>query len=159
MHHLEIAAGAAAKLAVAAGIGAVLVMQEQERKAHLGHLDRAELDAAGRVPLADRVIAVAGDRAAAAGPRLEQMPDEAAARARVLALDGDAEAAAPAAHDAIGAGRRQRHHDRLDDLVRAVARAHGHGRPSLAHTIVPGRALTVSGRSEPAFFGMSGSIR
>src|SRR3954471_5713795 len=33
------------------------------------------------------------------------------------------------------------------------------GRPSSAHTTVPCFAITLSGRSAPAFFGMSASIR
>ena len=45
-------ADAAAVLPVAAGSGAELVMLERERKAHLRHLDGAELDAARRLPLA-----------------------------------------------------------------------------------------------------------
>ena len=39
-------------------------------------------------------------------------------RARIRALDGDAEAPPPAGHRAIRAGRRQRLDDRLDDLLR-----------------------------------------
>ncbi len=40
--------------------------------------------------------------------------------ARVASLDRDAEAAAPAGHRALGAGRRQRLDDRLEDLLGAV---------------------------------------
>ncbi len=57
------------------------------------------------------------------------MPDEIAPVARVLARDGDAEAAAPAGHGAIGTGRRQRLDDRLDDLLAAMVGGERHRRP------------------------------
>src|SRR5262249_7702975 len=49
----------AAELPLAAGVGAKFVPLEQQRKARLGHLAAAELQAAHRVPLADRRPAVA----------------------------------------------------------------------------------------------------
>ena len=50
-------------------------------------------------------------------------------RARVLALDRDAKAPAPAGHRAIGTGRRQRLDDGLDDLLPAMIGRQGHRRP------------------------------
>ena len=46
-HQIERDAEPAAKLAVAAGVGAEFVMAEIQGKAHFGDLDAAELDAAG----------------------------------------------------------------------------------------------------------------
>jgi hypothetical protein len=63
------------------------------------------------------------DEAPAARARMEKVPDEGTARARILALDRDAEAPAPAGHRAVRAGRRERLDDRLDDFLRAVAGA------------------------------------
>src|SRR4051794_29762790 len=95
-HHVEGDAESAAKLTIAAGAGAEFVMTEVEREAHLGHFDAAELQAANAVPFADRGITVATRRCATTGPRLKHVPDEIAATPRVLALDGDTEAPAPA---------------------------------------------------------------
>src|SRR5262249_6918325 len=105
-HHVEGNAEPAAELAVAAGAGAEFMKAEVKRKAHFGDLDAAEFQAAHTVPLADRRITVAAGRGAAAGTGLEHVPDEIAAIARVLALDGDAEAAAPTGHGALRTGRR-----------------------------------------------------
>ena len=102
---LQVAARAAAKAPVAAAVRPELVTPEEQREAHLGNLQAAELDAARGLPLARARPAVAGRRGAAAGPRLEQMPDEGLARARIDALDRDAEAAAPTRHGALRAGR------------------------------------------------------
>src|SRR5205085_3960410 len=74
--HFEHAARAAAILAVAARVGAELVLLEEQREAHLGDLEAAELDAAGGLPLAGARPAVARGRRTAARPRLEEMPDE-----------------------------------------------------------------------------------
>ena len=93
--HLELGAGAAAQAAVAAAVRPELVAPEEQRKAHLGDLEAAELDAAGCLPLAGRRPAVARDRGAAAGPRLEQVPDERVAAARIGALDRDPKAPCP----------------------------------------------------------------
>ena len=98
-------------------------------------------------------------RGAAARPRLEHVPDEASAGARIAALDGDAEAPTPAGHRAIRAGGRQRLDDRLDDLLPQWLVHKVTGAPALAHTTVPGLAITSSGRKVPSFFGVSGSIR
>ena len=118
--HFELRARPAAIAAVAAAVGAELMAPEEQRKAHLVHLDAAELDAARRLPLAGGRPAVAGRGGAAAWPRLEQMPDERLGCARVDALDGDAEAPPPAGHGALRTSRRQRADDRLDDLLAAV---------------------------------------
>ena len=125
---LELAARTAAVASVAAAVGAELVAAEMQGKAHLLHLDAAELDAAGGLPLASTRPAVARRRAAAAGARLEQMPDERLLGARVDALHGHAEAPAPACHRPLGACRRQRADDRLDDLLAAVVGAQRHRR-------------------------------
>ena len=101
---------------------------EEEGEAGFGDLDAAEFNAAGRVPLADRGPAVAGDRTAAARAGLEHVPDETATPFGVLAGDGDAQPAAPTTHHAIRAGGRESDDDRLNDLVGAVAGAHGHRR-------------------------------
>src|SRR6478672_530776 len=107
-------------LSVAAGAGAEFVTAEMQGKAHLGDFQAAELEATDRMPLADRRIAIAAGRGAAAGAGLEHVPDEIPAIARVLALDRDPESAAPARHHPVRTGRRQRLHDRLDDLVRGM---------------------------------------
>src|SRR5581483_7091064 len=120
-HHLDDPARTAAVLPGAARIGAELVFLEEQRKARLGHFEAAELDAAGGLPLAAAGPAVARRRGAAARPRLKEMPDEGTvAPARILALDGDAEAPPPAGHCPLRAGRRQRLDDRLDDLLAAM---------------------------------------
>src|SRR5215472_8820591 len=98
----------AAERAGAAGIRAKLVPCKEQRKARLGDFQAAELDAAGGMPLARAGPAVARGRSAAAGARLKHVPDEAAFAARIAALDGDAEAPAPACHGAVGSGGRKR---------------------------------------------------
>ncbi len=75
-HQLEFAARAAAIAPVAAAVGAELVRRKNSGKRTSVHLEAAELDAAGRLPLAGARPAVARRRRAAAGPRLEQVPDE-----------------------------------------------------------------------------------
>src|SRR5206468_10749453 len=121
--HLDDAAGAAAILSGATRIGTELVAREKQREAHLGHLEAAELDAAGAVPFAGSGPAIAGDRGPAARPPLKEMPEERPLAARVLALDRDAKAAPPPGHRALGAGRRQRLDDRLYDFLAAMAGA------------------------------------
>src|SRR3990172_2326686 len=101
-------AHAAAELAVAGGIGAELVAREEEGEARLRDLDAAELDPARGLPLSGRFPAVARGRGAAAAARVEEVPDEGAVCPRVLARDGDAEAARPARHRALGAGAAER---------------------------------------------------
>src|SRR3984893_13290257 len=113
-------------LSVAAGIGEVLVMAEMQGKARFRDLDAAEFQAADSVPLADRRPAVAARRSAAARPGVEHVPDESALGSGVLTLNRDAEAPAPAGHDAIGTGAGERFHDRLHDLVGRMAGAHRH---------------------------------
>src|SRR5439155_23819413 len=128
-HHLDYPARSAAILAGAAGIRAELVAAEEQREAHLCDLEAAELDPARRLPFAGTGPAVARRRGAAAGPRLEEVPDKRLASrdvgAWVPALDRDAEAAAPAGHRAVGTGRRQRLDDRLDDLLADVIGGEG----------------------------------
>src|SRR5665213_628598 len=102
-HQIERNAKAAAKPAVPARAGAIFVVTEIQGKPHLGDFDAAELDAADRMPFADRRPAVAAGGSAAAGPRLEHVPDEIPSRARILALDRDAEAAAPSRHGSLRA--------------------------------------------------------
>ena len=159
-HHFQVDAGTAAVFAVAAAIGPEFVGAEMQREAGLGHFDAAELQAARRVPLAGVVPAIAAGGRAAAGPGMEQVPDEGFAVARVLALNGDAQAPPPARHGFVGAGFGQRHDDRFDDFVGAVAGAHGDG---LAVIRPHNRALLgdhLSARGmRPQFFGMLGSIR
>jgi len=121
-HESEIDAVAAAMCARAARTDAKFVMREMLGKSHFRDLDAGELDAAGRMPFAGVGPAIASRRRAAARAGVEEMPDEAAVRARILALDRDAEASRPAGHCAVGAGRREGDDDRLDDLLRAVAR-------------------------------------
>src|ERR1700730_2386789 len=108
---------------------------EEQREAHLGHFEAAEFDPAGRLPLAGPRPAVARRRGAAAGSRLEKMPDERLAYgnigARVRALAWDAETAAPASHCTLGAGRRQRLDDRLDDLLAAMIGGERDRRPGI----------------------------
>src|SRR6266576_6575405 len=105
------------------------MVTEMQGKPHLGDFDAAELDAADRVPFADRRPAVASRRGAAAGTSLKHVPDEVAAGARIFSLDRDPEAAAPSCHRAIRTRCRQRLDDRLDDLVRRMAGAERY-RPS-----------------------------
>ena len=128
---LEIAADAARVTPVAARIGAELVLAEEEGEAHLGPLDRAELEPAGRIPLTRIVPAVAAGRGARTRAGVEHVPDERLARVRVLALEGDAETVAPGGHDPFRTGGRQRCDDRLHDLLRAVRGGHGDRRPVL----------------------------
>src|ERR1700760_4325131 len=85
-HEIERDAEPAAMLSVAAGIGEILVMAEMQGEARFRDFDAAEFQAADGVPLADRRPAVAARRGAAAGARVEHVPDEAAAGHRVLAL-------------------------------------------------------------------------
>src|SRR5579863_3538182 len=77
-HHLEHAAGAAMKFAVAAGVRTELVAAEEQRKSHLRHLEAAELDTARCLPFAGAGPTFANGRGAAAGARLEHMPNESA---------------------------------------------------------------------------------
>src|SRR6185436_133366 len=91
-----------------------------------GDLDAAEFQASDAVPLADRRIAIAARRRAAPRPRLEHVPDEIASVARILALDGDAEAAAPTRHGARWTGRRQRLDDSFNDFVGGMDGAQRH---------------------------------
>ena len=130
-------------LAVAARIGAEFVALEEQRKAHLGDFEAAELDAARRLPLAGAGPAVAGRRGAAARPRLEEMPDERPAASRgslpwiamrkrrpqpAIARSGQAGASALMIASMISWPQW---------LVASVT-----GAPGLAHTTVPGRAIT-----------------
>src|SRR5450755_3356700 len=69
-------AEAAAELPVTAGTGAKFMMGKVQGESHLGDLDAAELDAADRMPFADRRPAVAARRGTAAGPRLKHVPDK-----------------------------------------------------------------------------------
>ena len=55
---VKVAAGATIELTGAAGIRAELVMREEQRKPGFSHFDRAELQAAGRMPFAGVVPAV-----------------------------------------------------------------------------------------------------
>src|SRR6266536_4441658 len=119
-------ARSATKCAIAAGIRAELVAREEQRKSRLGYFQAAELDAAGRMPLARAGPAVAHWRGAAARSRLKHVPDEASVRTRIAALDGDAEAPAPTRHGAVRTGGSQRLDHRLDDLIAAVAGAQSH---------------------------------
>src|SRR5262249_57081016 len=67
----EQSARSAAKGALAAGIRTELMPLEEQRKACLGHFQAAELDAAGRMPLARAGPTVARRRGAAARPCLK----------------------------------------------------------------------------------------
>src|SRR5262245_17637696 len=124
----EHGADAAAELPVALGVGAELVALEEERKACFRHFDAAELDPARGLALARRLPAVARRRGAATAARVEKMPDERALGARVLARDGDAEAARPAGQGTLGAGAGQRLDHGLRDLLRAVVGGERHRR-------------------------------
>src|SRR5258705_1184750 len=97
------------------------MVPEVEWEAHFGTLDAAELESAHRVPLADRGIAVAAGGRAAAGPRLEHVPDEIAPVARIFALDRDPESPPPAGHRPLSTRHRQCLHYRLDDFVLRMA--------------------------------------
>src|SRR5205823_3055607 len=123
---LEQRADAAAEAAVSGGVGAELVEREEQREARLGHLHAAELDAAGGLPFARRLPAIARCRRAAAAARVEQMPDERAPRARVYALDGDAKAPRPPGDDALGTAGPEGLDDGLGDLLRAVVGGERH---------------------------------
>src|SRR5262252_1306627 len=124
----EHGADAAAELPIALGVGAELVALEEEGEARFRHLDAAELDPARGLALACRLPAVARRRGAAAAARVEEMPDERALRAWVLAGDGDAEASRPAGEGTLGAGAGQRLDHGLRDLLRAVVRRERHRR-------------------------------
>src|SRR5262245_19356076 len=102
----ELGADTTAMHSVAGRIGPELVALERQREPRLGHLDAAELDAAGRLPLAGCLPAVADGRRAAAGARVEHVPDERLSRPGIHALDRDPKATAPARHDALRTGRR-----------------------------------------------------
>src|SRR5512145_35996 len=125
-HKLQFASGAATVLSIAAAVGTELVATKMQWEADLLHFQAAELDPSSRLPLAGARPAVAGRRAAAAGTRLEQMPDERLAGARVDALDGHSEAPAPTRHRAAGTRRRKCTDDCLDDLLAAVVGAERH---------------------------------
>src|SRR4029077_12748442 len=99
--HLDDPAGAAAIFALASGIGPELVAAEEQREAHFGHFEAAEFDPAGGLPFAGPRPAVAGWRRPAAGPRLEEVPDERLIGPRISALDFDGEGAPPARPSAI----------------------------------------------------------
>src|SRR6185437_7998339 len=141
--HLDDPARPAAIAPVAARIGAELVGLEEQRKAHFGHFEAAELDPARRLPLAAARPAVAGRRGPAAGPGLEEMPDERSVSPRVLALDRDAETAAPSGHRALRTGGGERLDDRLDDLLAAMVGCERHRRagPSPDHGALLGDDL------------------
>src|SRR4051812_33396547 len=134
----QLATEAAAVLPVSGRAGQELMRLEEQGEARLGHLDAAEFQAAGGVPLARSRPAIAARGAAAARPGVEHVPDEAPgffmpARIRetpsgILAGDRHAEAAAPAAHGAVRAAMLQGADDGFHDLVRAMAGAHGHRR-------------------------------
>src|SRR5919106_3959385 len=113
-------------LAVAGRVGTELVVLERERKARFRDLDAAELDAAGRLALARRLPAVTDRGRSPTRPGMEHVPDERALGARVLTLDRDAEAPAPARERAVGTRRRERLDDRFHDLLRAVVGREGH---------------------------------
>src|SRR5215469_11363878 len=119
---------AAAELPVALGVGAELVALEEEREARFRHFDAAELDPARGLALARRLPAVARRRGAATAARVEEMPDERALGAWVLARDGDAEAARPPGQGALGAGAGQRLDHGLRDFLRAVVGGERYGR-------------------------------
>ena len=132
-HESEQPARSATKRAVAPGIRAELVTHEEQRKSRLGYFQAAELDAAGRMPLARARPTVARRRGAAARPRLKQVPDEAPVRTRIAALDGNAKTPTPARHRAVRTGGSQRLDHRLDDLIAAVAGAQSHRGTSVGH--------------------------
>src|SRR5205823_12261933 len=126
--HLDDTAGAAAVLPGAARIRPEFMCLEEQGGAHFGDFEAAEFDPAGGLPFTAAGPAIAGRGRAAAGPRLKEMPDKRLAagpairpgRAWVLALDRDAEPAAPAGHRALRTGRCQRLDDRLDDFLAAM---------------------------------------
>src|SRR5262245_11507621 len=92
----EHGADATAEPPVALGLRAEHVALDDERKARFRHFDAAELYPARGLAVTRRLPAVTRRRGAAAAARVEEMPDERALGARVLARDGDAEAARPA---------------------------------------------------------------
>ena len=154
--HLELAAGTAAIAPVAAAVGAELVAAEEEREAHLVHLDAAELDAAGRLPLAAAGQPSPADEAPPPGRAWNRCQMNGRVGARIDALDGDAEAPSPAGHRALRAGGRQRPDDRLDDLLAAVVGAQRDRRAGPRPDDRAFLELHVSGRNAPSFFGVSG---
>src|ERR1700738_4673411 len=115
-HQIERDAEAAAILSVAARAWAEFMPCKMQGKPRFRDFEAAELEAADRVPLADRGPAVAAGRRAAAGAGVKQVPDELAPGAGVLTLDRDPESPAPSGHRAIRTRRRQRFDDRFDDL-------------------------------------------
>src|SRR4029453_11092850 len=115
--------------AVAAGVGAELVVREREREARLGDLYAAELDAAGGLALARGLPAVAGYGGAAARRGVEHVPDERTTRRRIPPLDRGPEASPPACEGRLGTGRRQRPDDRLGNLLRAAVGGGRHRGP------------------------------
>src|SRR6185503_14828536 len=119
-------ARSATKGTVTAGIRPEFMTRKEQRKTRLGYFEAAELDAAGRMPLARARPTVARRRGAAARPRLKHVPDEAPVRTRVAALDGNAKTPTPARHRAVRTGGSQRLDHRLDDLIAAVAGAQSH---------------------------------
>src|SRR6516165_464770 len=113
----------AAKLAVAGGIGQKFMVAKMQREARFGNLQTAKFQAADRMPLADRRPAVAAGGGAATRTRMKKVPDKAAASARVLALDCDAETPTPASHHAIGTTRRHRLDDGFHNFIGRMAGA------------------------------------
>ena len=128
-HELELASRAPHVLPVAPRVGAELVVAEEEREAHLGHLDGPELEAPRRVPLAGVVPAVAAGGSTRARPRMEHVPDEVASRARIPPLEGNPKPLAPRRHRLLRAGGSESGDHRLDDLLPAVGGRHGDRRP------------------------------
>ena len=122
---LQLGPAAAAIFPGAARAPTEFVARDMQREADLRHLDAAEFQPAGRVPLAHRMPAVPAGRTAAARPGVEHVPDEAAPVARVPALDGNAQPAPPAGHGARRTGLRKRRNHGFDDLVAAMRGAHG----------------------------------
>ena len=145
----QIDAAAASVFAVAAGIGPVLVPPEIQGKAAFRDLDRAELQSPGGMPFPRAVPAVAPRRGPGAGTGVEHMPDERFTVARVLALDGNAEAPAPAGHGAVRAGGRQGPDDGLYDFLGAMGRGQGDRRAGIGpnHAALPGDHLDGTERA------------
>ena len=124
----ELAAQPAAVLAVAGRAGEEFMRLEQQREAGLGHLDAAEFHAPGGVPLAAGGPAIARREPPPPGRAWNMCQMKRRPVRGILAGDRHPEAPAPAAHGAVRAGRLQGADDRLDDLVGAMAGAHGHRR-------------------------------